>query len=345
MRLTIETLGRHNNFNLLRMIAASLVIVSHSYPLSLGSGAAEPLQSFTGLSLGALAVVAFFAMSGLMIAGSFARRKSGLDFAFARILRIVPGLAVVTLLTAFVVGPALSMAPDYLTDWQVWAYSPRAVSLLFWSDHLPGLFHANPYPDAVNGSLWTLYFEVLCYIGLFLAGVSGFLARNRFAWLLALYLVIFLTIKFVSPDNPVSGLSLPFIIGMAAFIHPRLVDWRIATVTSALAFGLSLTGYPVAEIWTVAVALWILWFGRQEHPFLKQYNRLGDYSYGVYVYGFLIQQIIANFLPGVTPVAMMIISLPSAICCGALSWHFIEKPALDLRNRLPDFGRPVIQHG
>jgi peptidoglycan/LPS O-acetylase OafA/YrhL len=302
------------------MIAASAVVVSHSYPLALGGDATQPLEAFTGLTLGTMAVKAFFAISGFFILMSFERRKDNIDFIKARVFRIVPALFVVTFLTAFVVGPLLTVAESYFRDWHVWAYPVRAVTLWYWVDRLPGLFLSNPYPEKVNGALWSLFFEVSCYAILFTAGVVGLLKRR---WWPLLYAAVF---PFLPPLS--AGVSLPFAIGMLAFQHRWLCNGLPATIFLVLA----LTFETNEALWGAAVAFLVLWLGFLRANLLERYNKLGDYSYGVYVYGFVLQQVIVSSLPGLTPVQLMALSLPAAIVCGAASWSFVEKPFMRLRK-------------
>ena len=117
----MNTLGdlasrRNNNFNLIRMLAATAVLVSHSYPLSQGSTAVEPLSGWLGLSLGELAVITFFCVSGFFISLSRDRAPGLIDFVAARCLRIYPGLTLVLLLSVFLIGPIFTTlsTPEYL---------------------------------------------------------------------------------------------------------------------------------------------------------------------------------------------------------------------------------------
>ena len=157
--------GRDNNFNLLRMIAASAVLVSHAYPLSLGRDAIEPLLTSTGYKLGTTAVTIFFAVSGFFITKSFDRRNSIPDFLLARVARIYPALIVVLMLSAFILGPIFTVLPvgQYFSNLHTWTYVPRDLMLRHQQWALPGVFLSAPGGPAVNGSLWTLFAEVSCY--------------------------------------------------------------------------------------------------------------------------------------------------------------------------------------
>ncbi len=157
--------GRDNNFNLIRALAATAVLVSHAWPISQGAGTQEPLWAWTGATLGTMAVYVFFAISGFLIATSFDRTQSARAFLVARGLRLFPGLFVSVLLVAFVMGPLVTTlaATDYLTHPETLAFIPRNLTLISPAYTLPGVFEANPYPT-VEGSIWTLVHEVACYL-------------------------------------------------------------------------------------------------------------------------------------------------------------------------------------
>ena len=140
---------RNNNFNLLRIVAASAVLISHSYPLfSLGRGSTEPLDRVLGMSLGTLAVLTFFAISGYFISQSFHSSRSIVEFTVARSLRIYPGLLAVLVLTVFALGPVFTNVSlsVYFSDHETLFYIPRNLRLWPLQYELPGVFGDNAYP-------------------------------------------------------------------------------------------------------------------------------------------------------------------------------------------------------
>ena len=124
--------GRDNNLNLIRMVAAAAVLVSHAWPIALGAGTPEPLSQLTGHSLGSLAVYVFFAVSGFLIMASFDRTRDPVAFLAARTLRLFPALFVSLLLVAFVLGPVVTTLPvaEYLAHPQTLAFVPRNMALV-----------------------------------------------------------------------------------------------------------------------------------------------------------------------------------------------------------------------
>lgn len=339
MRVPGRISGRDNNFNLIRMVAASGVMVSHAFPLSLGRGAAEPFDGvFAGANLGRICVFVFFAVSGFYITQSFLTRRSLGAFLMARVLRLYPALVVTLLVTAIVLGLFITTAPPDVYWRQVPGFLLRRLTFVGGSGGLPGVFADNPAPNAINGSLWTLFFEVLCYLGVVGLGLAGLLTRRRFGAVIAVCLVCY-AVDHVHPLRFVVHylmyLGLPFLIGMAFRIwQDRLVlsPW-VALLLALLAAVLRL-GFPPAfeAALVLAVAYTTFVLGFMPGRWLQRYNRLGDYSYGMYIYAFPVQQTVAHFLSPMTPLANLAMAFPVTLVCAVLSWHLIEKPALSLKS-------------
>lgn len=288
--------GRDNNLNLIRALAASAVLVSHAYPIALGPGATQPLERVTGHTLGALSVYAFFVISGFLISMSFARSSSWVSFMAARILRLVPGLVVSLILVAFVLGPVVTALPPgaYFGDPATYAFVIRNTLLVPLQFTLPGVFETQPY-TAVEGSIWTLFYEVVCYMGVFVLGIAGLLARRgAMAVIFLAYLALWLVIEAQGAPHPriasLQDLSLPFVVGMAFYqwrARLPLSLWGVA-VLGALAWAVQgLVIYDLALVLALSYA--VFWVGYVPGGVLRRYNRLGDYSYGIYIYAFPLQ--------------------------------------------------------
>ena len=195
--LSNYTHGKDNNFNLIRFIASMAVLVSHSYAIHFGSSEYEPLTRELGRSLGSFAVDVFFITSGFLIYASLNRATYIQDYALSRVLRIFPGLIVMTALTVFVLGPITTdLSPmNYFSSLQTWEYAIKNSVLLTRVEYeLPGVFTDNPLGPAVNGSLWSLPFELYMYITLpIIILVSNALfrrAQHHPSLVLASYIVI-----------------------------------------------------------------------------------------------------------------------------------------------------------
>ena len=335
-------IGRANNFNLIRMIAATAVLVSHAYPISLGEGALEPLSLILHFSLGTLAVLTFFAISGFFISQSFDRKNGLVDFWVARFLRIYPGLTVVLLLAALVLGPiftTLSKGSYFLQPATIW-YLPRNLSLKWLQDDLPGVFSQNPYGTPINGSLWSLFYEVACYCIVAIIGTLSLTQRNwTFVSFLVVYGIAYVTLKFFGGHFLEHGtvanfheLTLPFILGMAFYHFRRILPMNLfACVILCVATLVTYDGFWFKEVFVISWCYIIFYLGYLPFARLKVYNHLGDYSYGMYIYAFPCEQIGAALWKNISPLALIAISFPITLIFAMASWHYMESWALNHR--------------
>lgn len=346
-------IGRDNNFNLIRMLAASAVLWSHSFPLT-GHGEAEPFLRAVGVSLGTLAVDVFFVASGFLVTGSLLVRRNTLDFLKARALRIYPALVVVLLLSAFVLGPAFTSKPlaAYFASSELWTYLLRGITLLKGvAFELPGVFEENPYPKAVNGSLWTLPLELRMYLYLALGwGLLWFLNDKRAHAFVILVVVVALIsggadiVRMVQkrPEDPGLHLLFMFFSGAGFWVFRRHIALRLdLCVAFVVLLALSTTDPMLFRIAFSLTAPYLLFYcAYARSPLLLRYNQIGDYSYGLYIWAFPIQQAIAALIPGCATLTMMLLSFAVTLCAAIASWRVIEAPALRLKH-LPTAAKPA----
>ena len=332
VRLGDRLADRDNNFDMLRLFAAWSVLVSHSFAVV---GEAEPLHQLDA-SLGNVGVLIFFAVSGLLIRRSWEYDPSPRDFWTKRALRLLPALATVSLVTAFVLGPMVTSRPltSYLTSWETWIYPIRVTLLYTFGAPLPGVFEDNPYPG-VNGPLWSLPVEVFAYLCLFLLGITGLLARR---WLVTALAVASLAwaawwVTHTSDSIGSTYVLAAFAVGAAAYTwRERLVlAWPIAV---ALVVACVLTGLGPAAgrvvVWTVAAVYLSYWFAYALPPVGRPLVRWGDASYGVYIWAFPIQQALVQW--GVnSPWLMLALATPVVWLLAIASWRLVERPALRLK--------------
>ncbi|SLN76034.1 acyltransferase family protein [Ruegeria meonggei] len=343
-RICTRSAGRDNNFNLIRMLAAGGVLVSHAFPLSWGEASGQPFESaLQGLSLGMICVWLFFAISGFFITRSYDRKQSASAFVTARMLRLLPALMIVTIITVIVAGTLLTTAPADVFWVSARDYFVRSILLFKLQYTLPGVFEGNPYGPAINGSLWSLSYEVTCYTGVLLCGILGILGRKKlFVGISILFLFLYAA-EMITDLHPrmtqITRLGLPFLTGMIFYIWRQHIPLSLS-ILAALA-GLTVAAWftPLfLPVFAVALSYAVFVVGYANWPVLQHYNRLGDYSYGMYIYAFPIQQLVAQ--SGVTtPIVNMAISLPFTLICAVLSWHFVEAPAMKLRHWIKIAGR------
>lgn len=337
-----------NSFGVLRCLMAALVLVSHSYLFKTGSAAGEPLTAWTGWSLGEHAVQVFFFLSGLLVAQSFDRSRGIVDFATARSLRIFPGLIVCVLLTALVLGPALSALPpsSYFASLALPAYILKTLSLSTGSAPLPGLFEAVPLAGRVNTSLWTLKYEVICYAGLALAGGLGlFRFGLKSAALLAAGLAA-LTLLGERPADPgdftffdnVRYFVLFFAPGVLAYLVRGRLVISGGAIIALLALYVAARATPFNEITTALLLGYAsLWLASKTFGPLRGFCNRFDLSFGIYIYAGPIQQALIETFPGVPPLGIALAAFAFALPLALLSWVIVERPALGLRHRIRGF--------
>lgn len=340
--------GRANHFSLIRFVAATLVLFSHGFPLT-GHAGEEPLHAFD-LSFGQLAVAIFFVSSGFLVTGSLLRSESMLGFFRARVVRVYPGLIVANLITVFIIGLLFTSLPllEYLQRSEIYSYLERNSVLLFHSLQygLPGVFDSNPYPSVVNGSLWTLPREVKLYLQLgLLGGVVIWLARWRsipLRFILLAVVAAFACAVLLAPGK-IDGhtytrneLSLLFFAGAMTYAwrsHIRF-DWRISVALAVVVIGVAVFASNVLRIVLIpALVWWVPLCAYRSGRLLLGFNRVGDYSYGIYIYAFPVQQALVHMYPGIGPHPLFLYAFPIVLMLAIASWHLVEKPMLRLKRR------------
>ena len=327
--------GDRNNFNLMRLVAAWLVIYGHAWAITAVQGQDLVLRLTQFKFAGGVAVDVFFVISGFLIAASLQRNAIG-SYLASRALRIVPGLAVCVALSAFVLGPLLSTATDYWHQSEVWRYFWTNASLASNTYFLPGVFEGLPR-TVVNGSLWTLPIEARLYLALLLAGLLGVLTARRYTplWLLAMACG-YAWARWRAPlpewlANDAWCVAF-FITGTALWINRtrvRLSWWMLLALLLAAAVT---RGGP----WFHIPYFLVLCYGTLFVAFVPWLPmiRHNDLSYGLYLYGWPSQQLVQQFIaPGGTPLQNMAWATALALTLAAASWFVVERPALRLKKR------------
>lgn len=338
VRLSSVSAGRDNNLNLMRFVAATMVILTHAFGLT-DNTAFEPFHRLFDLGGGDVGVNMFFVLSGLLVTKSWLGKRPS-EFAWARCMRIYPGLWASVLITVLLAGLFFSTVPT-LTFWssrETLAYIGHNFFVL---PHfgarldLPHAFTAEG--REFNVSLWTLPLEIEMYLMLALVGVLlG--VRARYVAALALLgagMVIVAHLTHSSDAMLASrGRFLYFFFcgSLAYMLRERIL---LSTLGAAALFagligvGLLSGSFPVRQA-ALALALpyLLLWSAYIPRGFIRNWNRLGDYSYGLYIYSVPIQTAVAALGIGSTPLKNFWISMPIALAFATASWHLLEQRAL-----------------
>ncbi len=331
--------GRDNNFNLIRFLAASAVILDHSFALVAHDSAASALVDVARLEIGKVAVDVFFIVSGFLVTRSVVTQPTLVDYGVARFLRLFPGLFVATIFIAFVLGPLVTIVSwqDYFSDPRTWLFVPLTTSLITHSLTLPGVFDAVPESGVIDPPLWTLRYETMCYVLLAIFACLGMLAtRGRAALTLALIFGGYLVVTFATPlradiaaIDSAARFVLCFFVGGALYLFADKIKLSLAAVLLLGAAAFAAQGTPVYEMaLRVALGYGLIWFALVPAGAIRRFNLIGDYSYGLYILCFPIQQTFVMLDPGITPWALFVCSFPAVLALAVLSWHFVEHPAL-----------------
>lgn len=334
MSLKEASIGRRNNLDLIRFVAATLVIFGHAYPLGRGEQSLDLLGRASNgqIACGSLAVCIFFFYGGFLIARSAERLQSAKRFFQARISRIIPGLATVTLILAFVVGPIVTSLPlrEYFSNGATYRYLLNSCMVLV--HDLPGVFEGNVYGQTVNGPLWTLPVEFLCYILCFAACKLGFFREGRMKWSVPLFVAGYLALRVLLGSNPLLLSALRpvglFYAGMLYYVYRDRVrlDARWALVAAAALVASAIFGILEATVFLfLPYLLSYLAFGTKHT--CEGFARHGEVSYGMYLCAWPIQQCLCEGFGGsMAPLLNFALAFPCSIACGWLMAKAVEEP-------------------
>ena len=345
-RLSEYAVGRDNNFNLIRLMAALSVLGGHSVAVLGLPSSREFFFDHLGLSLAEMAVDVFFVTSGFLVAGSLVNRGDVIAFLWARALRIYPAIWVMLILTVFVLAPALTTLPlaDYFASPKTHDYFVKCATLIGGVRYsLPRVFETNPLHGEFNGSLWTLPIELrlYCYLAagwLVLAAAPAIRMRamSVAAPIVACaYLVLILRGRlFGAPFNAADTRIFMFLYGTTLYLWRDRVPMSPGILFAALACLLiaSVNEQAFFVVYVVSLAPLVLHLAYLPKGRVLAFNDWGDCSYGVYIYAFPIQQTLAFLFPGMPLIAMILVSAAITLGVAALSWTLIERRALALKG-------------
>jgi peptidoglycan/LPS O-acetylase OafA/YrhL len=333
--------AHRNNFGVLRLLLAIAVVFSHAFSVVTGRIEDEPLAVSTGLTLGSHAVNAFFAISGYLVVMSYDRR-GWRDYVLARSLRIIPGFVAATLIVSLLLGAAMTRLDlhAYFTDPRLWSFIWRTLTTFKSAAALPGVFENNPLQFPL-GTVWTLKYEVLCYLGVLVAGLAGLLGRRKLALAIWAGLVLAVVLREVFVPDGAKGvetalrLPLVFLTGSLIYLWRDRVPFSLPGLLAAAAMVALVSATP---LYTAALYIVTAWgtLVLALAPALTRFRTepSSDLSYGIYLYGWPVQQAVFALFPTVGIMTAFWPGLALTAFIAWLSWHLIEKPAMNLKRRL-----------
>ncbi len=330
---------RHNSLNAIRLILAASVIFSHSWVI----GNIGPEPGAGGAHLGTWAVIGFFAVSGYLITRSRLNGQSQRSFYAARFLRIYPGFMVCLLAVAFIFAPLSLLVGSQGTFTLLDSLSYVARNSLLYPPFVSQINIGTTIPDVPvpgiwNGSLWTLFWEASCYIAV---GTICYVKNERLrAVLIGVGFLVASVVSLAGLQGWIQGGLLTLVSPLvAAFCAGALlfhVSDRVRllpAVAISLAFLILsiVTGTAVA-LAPLPVAVIIMALG-SVLPF-QSVGAKSDLSYGVYIYGVPVQNILEIGWPDLPLIPYILLSVGLTLPLAWLSFRFVEAPALGLKSRL-----------
>jgi peptidoglycan/LPS O-acetylase OafA/YrhL len=331
---------RDNALNAWRLALAAEVILRHSFPLTGHFVSYAPAHQL----IGEIGVDGFFAISGFLITASWLRRPRLREYSAARALRILPGFYICLIVTAFVIAPVGvaiqgGQAAKLILSGPSAQFVLKNSAVMILQSDIAGTPRDVPFPGYWNGSLWTLIWEVFCYILVAGLGMVGLLRRQ---WLLPVLMALAVywttqlpphTVESVTPAYAASRFAVMFLAGALAYQFRTVIParWSLVAVSVVIVAASSVLpdyrlvgALPLAYVIIVSGAL----------VRNKCFRLRNDLSYGTYIYAFPIQQLLVICgLGSLNPLVFFPISALATLPLAALSWLLIEKHAMSLKAR------------
>lgn len=334
MTLDEAARSRSDNYLPLRHLAALMVIYGHSYALVRQAPGQSDIVAklMPGFYAGNLAVYLFFAISGYLVTLSLLRHPGLWRYVRNRLLRVYPAYLACLLVCVIAIGLAFTTLPagDYLRAGETWHYLVRNLQPVTLAWTLPGVFESNPYPKVVNGTLWSLGLEVRWYFYLGLLAALTIVRRRWAFTVVALAVVGYGGWEWWigKPDvNEYRALSQTYLVAaLCAQWRDRIPASHGAMAAFAIAAA-ALHGTRGFGPAAVAAAIYFTFWAAYRTPALR-WPGGNDYSYGLFLYGFPVQQSLLALMPGLSPLQLLPLSAACALFLAVLSWRLVERPAL-----------------
>lgn len=333
MKLSETTVKKSNNLQLMRFIAAAMVIFAHSYAISGSDLGSDFIDRHTNglISIGGISVTLFFLCSGYLISKSIFRTDKFIDYIKARLIRLMPPLWFVVVLS-MVLGAVITTVSltDYFTNINTYKYLLNG--LLLPVHNLPGVFAANKYGTTVNGALWTLPVEFACYIACYIFYKLKLLNKKRFFYTIPIVILILIFEKQL--PGLLSSMVRPcafFYIGMLYYVYREYIELNIKIVPVAVCLLIAAYFLPVlikpAMLLLWPYILFTVWFAIPQCS--DCVGKTGDISYGLYLWGFVVQQFLSHIFGGQMPQLLnFVLSLLIACVLATATFLLTEKPFL-----------------
>lgn len=330
-----KQISKSGNIDFVKYFAAIMVIIGHSFVIASKNLGVIAAFLNNHVAFGAIGVSIFFFLSGFLVTRSMIHKKTAKEYFGVRIRRIIPPLLVVIPVTAFVLGPCVTVISikQYFATPATYKYLLNIV--LIRQHYLPGVFRDNPYPGAVNGSLWTLAFEFICYIATYVAYRLKLLRKGSIlisipAVMIGVVTLFQITSKFGISCGYVGTVVRACICYYMGMILHFYYEYWINTqmlVFSVILSVIGLLAHSVYIIFIFVFPILILNIGWGISVSISpKLANLGKYSYGMYLVAFPIQQLLVYMWEDMNPFINSILTIIISTFLGRLIYRFIELP-------------------
>lgn len=329
-----------SGFDYLRISLASMVIVAHTVNVAYGPEVTQRVWSTPMRIPFAVILPMFFALSGFLVAGSLERCRTLISFLGFRLFRLIPALLVETTLSALVLGSAFTTLPlgQYFKEPEFRVYFLNILGDIHYV--LPGVFSSNPWPRTVNDQLWTLPFEMACYGTISVLAITTIFRRKYIllAGVVSLEIALLVYHTFFKPIQSgitIGGMALvvSFLSGLLCYQFRHKLPWSpLLLGLSVLITVLLVSNHATSYLCPLPAAYATVYLGMINPPRFKLLLT-GDYSYGLFLYGYPIQQAVVAVLPGYRHwYVNLLIAWPLSLAVAVGSWWLVEKPIHDRRK-------------
>jgi peptidoglycan/LPS O-acetylase OafA/YrhL len=324
-------------FDYLRFSLAISVVVWHSVYLCYGEAGELPFWTGWPRPFVFAILPAFFGMGGFLVTASV-QRNSIPAFLSLRAARIYPALFCDIIIAAFLLGPLLTTLPlaEYFSHREFWTYLLNLSGKIHYQ--LPGVFHGNPGGSEVNRQLWTIPYEFISYAAIAGVAMFGLIRRPAMLFLFVAAATLYATYKDITELELVAGppgryLVLACLWGTFLYVCRDRIPHSRAALGAAIVAAFALLCFPATTSLSALPVVYIaVWLGTHNPP--RRFPVAGaDYSYGIYIYGYPIQQTIAYLLPDHRDwYVSVVLGVLFAWLAAFLSWHLVEWPVLRRKN-------------
>ncbi len=340
--------GHDNFFTPLRFIFAFMVLIGHAFIIGTRDTGAEP-HVFFHYTFSYMAVNLFFIASGFLVTKSMLYRGDLAEFSSARLLRIYPALFLHVLIVMFIMGPFVTSLPlkEFFTHPDFLSQPLKVLSFYKTEMELPSALEGNNETLA-SGTLWTLRYEVLAYIGTAIAFSLGLMRKKwmllaQFVGCAVAWIAVVSFGMFDSVPATVQSLlrfGVCYTLGAAIFAYRERIRFHILGVIAVTIAATLTNGTALFEVTTaIMLAYFVFWAAYMKAPKLNRLQSVSDISYGIYIYHWAIMQWLNHVTPDMGPWQLILIGAPITIVISMISWHYVEKPMLKSKTSFAKYLR------